>query len=279
MHLRTLALLAAFTVVSAIQTEAFLLDFSGVTDGPMAAFSPVPGQTELATARSTRNEVAAGFGDLTGGGRGIELQSLFSVGSENNGASDSEFILTTLNSEILNSGNNWVGFRTKVDITTGAVNAGFIRENADNGGDDFGGIQFASDGTFRAFSKSPVPGPGVLPLGNYNADQWYNFALDIDFAGGSTDVYLDGANMGSVDHDAVHADAVSIAFFAFRGLDSDPQSQNYCNCSKDRGAPQLRIDYIATGSSLAEVTIPEPASLGLLAMSSMLVLSRRSRRA
>jgi hypothetical protein len=264
--LRTLALFAVLTAVPAVQTQAFLLDFSGVPDGPMAAFTPVDGVADVATARSVNNEVGAGFGDLTGGGRGIELQSAFSVGSENDGASDSAFILSPLNTEVLNASNNWVGTRFQVDVTDGAANVAFIRENADNGGDDYAGLSVSSNGTLTARASN------TLALGTYNANQWYNVAYDINFAGGTTDVYLDGVNMGSVTHDAVHTEAKSIAFFAFRGIDAQ------CNCATThRGAPQVRIDGIATGSSLADVTIPEPASLSLLAVSGLLLLSRRRR--
>ncbi len=268
-NMRTLALLAAFAVVSAVQTEAFLLDFSTVSDGPVPANSNVEGfGPELQTARSSRNDAGPAYGDVSGGGRGIELQSLFSQGSENDGASDSEFILSALGSEELSAGNNWVGVRFQVDVTNGIGVIGGIRENPDHGGDDYGAVQVLSDGTMRAIGGS------TLALGTYNANQWYNIAYDIDFPGGTTDIYVDGVNMGSVNHDAIHATARSIAFFAFRGIDAS------CNCATaHRGAPQIQVDNVATGSSLAEVTIPEPASLGLLAVSSMLVLSRRSRRA
>ncbi len=266
---RTLAVIVALTIVSsAVRTEAFLLDFSTVSDGPVPANSNVEGfGPELQTARSSRNEAGA-FGDFTGGGRGIELQSLFSMGSENDGVSDSEFILSPLGSETLDASNNWVGVRFQVDTTTGVGVIGGIRENANHGGDDYGSVQVLSDGTMRALAAN------TLALGNYNANQWYDIAYDIDFPGGTTDVYVDGVNMGSVAHDAIHADANSIAFFAFRGID-----QALCNCgTTERGAPQIRVDAVLTGSSLEEVTaIPEPASLGLLAVSGLLMLSRRRR--
>lgn len=268
MSLRTLALLSLFAVVPTVQTQAFLLDFSTLPDGSVAANTALPGLT-VATARSSNNDVGA-YGEF-GGGRGLEIQSSFSIGSENDGNSDATFILSPVGSEVLDATNNWVGVRFQVDVTDGIGNIGGIRENGDNGGDDYGTVQILSDGTMRAYAGS------TLALGNYNANQWYDIAYDIDFPGGTTDVYVDGVNRGSVNHDAVHSTAKSIAFFAFRGIDEQ------CNCPKSpgshRGAPQIRVDAIATGASLAEVTIPEPASLGLLTLSGLLILSRRSRRA